>query len=100
MIDVIRAIGTHLRVLQLGWLNVEEVDEVIECCPNLQTLTLRRMRNIHEASEEEAIGLSKINLKKGLRKLSKLIVNEEIVRLGTNWKGNNQGEINGTRIYN
>jgi hypothetical protein len=59
---------------------LETVDSIIEHCPNLQMMRF-------DWAEEEMKLVGVDSLKKGLKKLSKLKVGNEHVRLGTDWKG-------------
>jgi hypothetical protein len=61
---------------------LETVDSIIEHCPNLQMIEMG-----FDWAEEEMKSVGVDSLKKGLKKLSKLKVGNEHVRLGTDWKG-------------
>jgi hypothetical protein len=60
------------------------VDGIVESCPNLKYLTLE-FEDLEW--EDEDLPELKRSLKLGLKKLAKLKVNEESVRLGTDWEG-------------
>jgi hypothetical protein len=84
MSDVLRVIGRNLVSLFLcDEMNVEEIDGVVEFCPNLQYLEVSKGGMILAARVEEV----KDTLKDGLKRLAKLKVNGACVRLGTDWKG-------------
>jgi hypothetical protein len=87
LIDVIRAIGQNLVTLKIwriqdsvGAINL--IDVIIKHCSNLQYLELK----IGWVSEK-VVESAKVRLKDGLKKLAKLTVSDECVRLGTDWEG-------------
>jgi hypothetical protein len=79
---VLQTIGRGLILLELWYPSKEVVDEIIEQCPNLQYLWLEFVE-LEEGAQEELVG----SLKDGLKKLAKLQITKEFVRLGTDWEG-------------
>jgi hypothetical protein len=76
MRDVLRVIGRNLISLELRKMSVEEIDGVVEYCPNLQYLnvTSRGVMNGERVDEVKQI------LRNGLKRLAKLKVHGAIVR--------------------
>jgi hypothetical protein len=84
MSDVLRVIGRTLIHLDVYWLSYDEIDGIIEYCPNLQYLDL----NIIGLKRDAATDADLVKkAKRELKNLAKLRVNYVSVRLGTDWKG-------------
>jgi hypothetical protein len=81
LIDVLRVIGRNLASLVLREY-VEEYDEIVKYCPNLQYLDL-----MVDEKDVLSVDMVKQELKEGLKRLAKLKVNGSSVRLGTDWEG-------------
>jgi hypothetical protein len=73
-------IGRGLISLCLGRPSKEVVDGIVEHCPNLQYLELRKTE-MGDEGKEVLVG----SIKNGLKKLAKLKINED--GLGTDWEG-------------
>jgi hypothetical protein len=78
---VLAAIGRSLVSLKLRRPSKEVVEGIVEHCPNLQYLELVEFDLDDE--EEELVG----SIKSGLKKLAKFKLNEESIRLGSDWEG-------------
>jgi hypothetical protein len=81
-LNVLSVVGRNLAILDLEKPSKEVVYGIVESCPNLHYLNLEGL----ELDEEDLAEL-KQSLKNGLKRLAKLKVNEESVRLGTDWAG-------------
>jgi hypothetical protein len=79
---ILRGIGRNLVSLDLSDVCVEAIGVIVKDCPDLQYLKLRS----YGGNEEDAVESIKLKLKRGLKKLAKLDVNGESVRLGTDWE--------------
>jgi hypothetical protein len=94
--DIFPSIGRNLVSLEYTSSDpiLETIDSIIEHCPNLQMI---EMRFVWAEEEEEMKLVGVDSLKEGLKKLSKLKIGKESVRLGTDWKGYlRHEEINST----
>jgi hypothetical protein len=83
MRDVLRVVGRNLVSLVLWEMSIEEIDGVVEYCPNLQYLQVRIDERMLAVRFDEV----KQKLKDGLKRLTKLKLNGAPVRLGTDWVG-------------
>jgi hypothetical protein len=87
MSDFLRVFGRNLVHLDMYWLRsdgMDEIDGIIEYCPNLQYLYLNIVGVMREtAADAELVKKAKRELKN----LAKLRVNDVSVRLGTDWMG-------------
>jgi hypothetical protein len=85
--DVFRAIGGNLVTLQCK-LGSGGPEEIVEYCPNQEHLNIRDRDIVvkveGEALDDETLLLAWV-LKSGLKKLSKLVINRQTIRLGTDW---------------
>jgi hypothetical protein len=77
--DVMRAIGGNLKSLrcELG------LEEIVVYCPNLENIDIWVERLLDDEAVSSAAGL----IKKGLKKLTKLVINRWTIRLGTDLEG-------------
>jgi hypothetical protein len=76
----VAAIGRNLVRLELWNPSKEVVVGIVKHCPNLQYLELEV---VNEEVKKGLVG----SIKNGLKKLAKLKVNGESMRLGTDWEG-------------
>jgi hypothetical protein len=83
---LLQKIGKNLVSLSLKDMSKKKVDIrvrlIIECCPNLESLSLR-FRVCYDLVSEDVVE----EVKKGLKRLSKFQINGNAVRLGTDWTG-------------
>jgi hypothetical protein len=82
LIDVLCVIGRNLVSLDLWEMSVEEIDAIVEHCPNLQYLEIKVAtwnNKVRETVEQK--------LRVGLKRLAKLKVDYVSIRLGTDWLG-------------
>jgi hypothetical protein len=106
LIDFLRTVGRNLVSLELGKISVEVVDAIVDNCPNLQYLEVLvdeedlveqyfvvRRGGCCDMWEEGGLAEMKQALKVGLKRLAKLKVNDAPVRLGTDWAGYPEVEV-------
>jgi hypothetical protein len=79
---ILAAIGMNLVWMNLWNPSKEVVDGIVEHCPNLQYLEIKDVEFDDEV-KEGMVG----SIKNGLMKLAKFKVNNEFIRLGTDWEG-------------
>jgi hypothetical protein len=80
---ILEAIGSNLVNLELWRPSKEVVDGIVKHCPNLRYLELGSFDEVDEEVKEVFVG----SIRNGLKKLAKLKVNNESIRLGTGWEG-------------
>jgi hypothetical protein len=79
---VLTAIGRNLTNMTLWRASKEVADGIAENCPNLKILEF-----VDVGVDEEEMALMVGSIKSGLKKLTKFKINEESIRLGTDWEG-------------
>jgi hypothetical protein len=80
---VLTVIGRNLLSLDLWILSEEVVDGIVDNCTNLHHLELGSVKFDGDEEKAALVGL----IKSGLKRLAKFKLNEESIRLGTDWKG-------------
>jgi hypothetical protein len=91
--NVLRVIGSDIFRLELTKMRAEDIEDIVEYCPNIQYLDLKVVPEDDddgsdidpEDIDEESFELISQKTKKGLKKLASLRVNYASVRLGSEW---------------
>jgi hypothetical protein len=61
---------------------VENGEEIVEYCPNLESVDMLTKEEREELDDETLLSAAEL-IKRGLKKLSKLVINRRTIRLGT-----------------
>jgi hypothetical protein len=83
--DVLRAIGGSLVLLQCR-LRLDELEEIVVYCPNLENLNIWIVDEGGLVVGEARLSAAGL-IKKGLKKLTKLVINRGTIRLGIDLVG-------------
>jgi hypothetical protein len=79
--EVLRAIGCYLMTLQCK-VGSGGLEEIVKYCLNLVDLDIW----FEDKDSEDSLSAEGL-IKSGIMKVSKIVINERVVQLGTDWEG-------------